>query len=74
MAATGTFMLSHETVKTFCDEEYSKVRAKFELGDTFLDSFDFKDLKEGGGKGGNLMGFTADKQFLARARRFQSSR
>jgi hypothetical protein len=85
----GTFVLSHEKVRTFCDEHYKKVRERFSLGDDFLDSrgrgaggarlrgddrararrFDFSQLKEGGGKGGNLMGFTQDKQYLARQRR-----
>ena len=67
--STSTFVLSHEKVKCFGDEHYKRVRERFELGDDFLDTFDFKDLKEGGGKGGNLMGFTKDKQYLAWPRR-----
>jgi len=34
----GTFVLSHEKVRTFCDEHYKKVRERFGLGDDFLDS------------------------------------
>ena len=65
----GDFELSHETVKTYADDEYKKVRERWQLGDDFLGGFDFAELKEGGGKGGNLMGFTKDKQYLARVRR-----
>eukprot|EP00658_Telonema_sp_P-2_P047494 TRINITY_DN3612_c0_g1_i1.p1 TRINITY_DN3612_c0_g1~~TRINITY_DN3612_c0_g1_i1.p1 ORF type:complete len:399 (+),score=97.67 TRINITY_DN3612_c0_g1_i1:250-1446(+) len=54
-----------EKVELYDDEHFVKVRTMQKLGYQILITFDFdNDLKPGGGKGGELMGFTADKQFL----------
>jgi hypothetical protein len=53
---------------TYNDVYYKAMRDAFGVTEIYEQSwseFDFKkDLREGGGKGGNLMGFTADKKFI----------
>ena len=57
-----------ETIKLFNDAEFKKVRRFRNVADdaitsvdkafTGKDEFDFQTLRESGGKGGDLMGFT----------------
>ncbi|CAH0367713.1 unnamed protein product [Pelagomonas calceolata] len=61
------FHVGGETVQTYNDEHYKKLRERWGLGDDFLATFDFtKNMKGGGGKGGDLMGFTTDKLFIVK--------
>mmetsp|Transcript_4825 Transcript_4825/g.15057 ORF Transcript_4825/g.15057 Transcript_4825/m.15057 type:complete len:322 (+) Transcript_4825:177-1142(+) len=62
----ATFKLGGEDVKTFNDEEFSKLRSKWGLADDFLASFDITKMAAGGGKGGQLMAFTPDKLYLVK--------
>ena len=63
-AASTGFHVGGETVTTYNDEHYKKLRERWGLGDDFLATFDFtKNMKGGGGKGGDLMGFTTDKLY-----------
>ena len=56
-AASTGFLVGGETVQTYNDEHYKKLRERWGLGDDFLENFDFsKNMKGGGGKGGDLMG------------------
>ena len=58
------FHVGGETVQTYNDTHYKKLRERWGLGDDFLATFDFtKNMKGGGGKGGDLMGFTTDKLY-----------
>lgn len=56
---------------TYNDQHFSKIRAFIGLTDDFIDagfSFNTKDkggnMAAGGGKGGQLMGFTKDRLFI----------
>ena len=61
------FLVGGETVQTYNDAHYKKLRERWGLGDDFLETFDFsKNMKGGGGKGGDLMGFTTDKLFIVK--------
>ena len=58
------FLVGGEAVQTYNDAHYKKLRERWGLGDDFLENFDFtKNMKGGGGKGGDLMGFTTDKLY-----------
>ena len=58
------FLVGGEAVQTYNDQHYKKLRERWGLGDDFLATFDFtKNMKGGGGKGGDLMGFTTDKLY-----------
>jgi hypothetical protein len=50
----------------FNDEDFAAIRRAFGVADNFLRDFDFGSLDEGGGKGGNLMGFTKDRQYIVK--------
>ena len=61
------FHVGGETVQTYNDTHYKKLRERWGLGDDFLATFDFtKNMKGGGGKGGDLMGFTTDKLYIVK--------
>ena len=60
-AASAGFLVGGETVQTYNDQHYKKLRERWGLGDDFLENFDFSKNMNGGGKGGDLMGFTSDK-------------
>lgn len=63
----GGFHVGGDAVNTFNDAHYKKLRERWGLGDDFLASFDFEGrMKSGGGKGGQLMAFTSDKQYLVK--------
>mmetsp|Transcript_621 Transcript_621/g.1796 ORF Transcript_621/g.1796 Transcript_621/m.1796 type:complete len:326 (-) Transcript_621:33-1010(-) len=64
--AMGSFSVGTETVETFNDEHFSKLRARWGVADDFLAKFSLGALGAGGGKGGQLMGFTEDKQYLVK--------
>lgn len=55
-----------EECQTFDDVEHAKLRAVVGAADDFLADFDWSALKPGGGKGGNLMGFTKDRKYLVK--------
>lgn len=57
---------SKEEVKCFNDDEWVKIRGKFNVASDFLGQFSFGQLAEGGGKGGSLMGKTPDNNFLVK--------
>jgi hypothetical protein len=66
-AASTGFLVGGEAVTTYNDEHYKKLRERWGLGDDFLETFDFsKNMKGGGGKGGDLMGFTTDKLYIVK--------
>ena len=66
-AASTGFLVGGEAVQTYNDAHYKKLRERWGLGDDFLATFDFtKNMKGGGGKGGDLMGFTTDKLFIVK--------
>lgn len=55
------------SVHTFNDIEFSKVRHWYQVdSSTFLQTIDFESMEEGGGKGGMMMAFTADKAFIVK--------
>ena len=61
------FHVGGEAVQTYNDAHYKKLRERWGLGDDFLENFDFtKNMKGGGGKGGDLMGFTTDKLYIVK--------
>lgn len=57
---------------TFNDEHFRKIRAFYGVPDGFVNDFNFAlkedggNMAEGGGKGGNLMGFTEDRMFIVK--------
>ena len=56
-------------VKAYEDVVWKKVRRKFHIRDDFLadtHQFDFKWMDDGGGKGGNLMAFDRDRNFIVK--------
>jgi hypothetical protein len=54
-------------VDLFNDEDFAAIRARFGTPSDFLQGFDFKSVCEGGGgKGGNLMGYTPDQQYVVK--------
>lgn len=66
-AHKATINIGGEECTTFDDVEHAKVRAAAGVADDFLAGFDWqKSLKPGGGKGGNLMGFTADRRYIVK--------
>jgi len=55
-----------EEIRLFNDHCFKKVRDLVNLSEDFLLAFDFGTLKPGGGKGGDLMAFTEDGNFLVK--------
>lgn len=55
-----------EQLPTYNDAHFARLRSNMALSDTFLAAFKFADMKEGGGKGGNLLGFTSDKLWVVK--------
>jgi len=55
-----------EEIRLFNDKSFKKVRDLAGLNDDFLIEFNFDTLKAGGGKGGDLMAFTSDGNFLVK--------
>ena len=57
-----------EEVKLIYEASFEPVRKKFRIVDDFLDGDNFKmeSLKPGGGKGGDLLGFTKDKLYIVK--------
>lgn len=54
-------------IVVFNDEHWSRLRRKNNVPDDFLHSFDFdEDLKDGGGKGGSMLGLTSDKKYIVK--------
>ena len=64
---TGPLTAYHE-VKLKYDSAFSKIRLTAGLANDFLtrSGFTFNSLKAGGGKGGDLMAFTADNSYLVK--------
>ena len=65
MEPDGTLNVGGEECRTYHTAEFRQIRDAYGLADDFLKDFHWK-LRSGGGKGGNLMGFTADRQFLVK--------
>lgn len=66
-AQTTTINVGGEECATYDDAQHKKIRAAFGVPEDFLASFDWsKGLKPGGGKGGNLMGFTPDRTYIVK--------
>eukprot|EP00303_Exanthemachrysis_gayraliae_P003723 CAMPEP_0205999126 /NCGR_PEP_ID=MMETSP1464-20131121/662_1 /ASSEMBLY_ACC=CAM_ASM_001124 /TAXON_ID=119497 /ORGANISM="Exanthemachrysis gayraliae, Strain RCC1523" /LENGTH=440 /DNA_ID=CAMNT_0053372309 /DNA_START=1 /DNA_END=1324 /DNA_ORIENTATION=+ len=65
-ADTAVFDVGGEEVSCHMDDAFSKLRRKYSVSNTFLKEFSFDSLKLFGGKGGNLMAFTANKRFLVK--------
>lgn len=55
-----------QSLPTYNDEHFSKVRGQMGLSDSFLTAFFFSGMKPGGGKGGQLLGFTSDKLWVVK--------
>mmetsp|Transcript_23689 Transcript_23689/g.38032 ORF Transcript_23689/g.38032 Transcript_23689/m.38032 type:complete len:475 (+) Transcript_23689:185-1609(+) len=53
-----------EKAEFFNDSEWAKIRGKFNVDPDFLNGFSFKNLSEGGGKGGSRMTRTNGGKFL----------
>ena len=57
---------------TYNDEAFSKLREFYGVSNAFDETFSFLvkgkggNMSERGGKGGNLMGFTADRKFIVK--------
>jgi hypothetical protein len=64
--AGGEFNVGGTLVQSFNDDLFHAVRAKYGAKPDFLKQFDFKTLRMFGGKGGQLMAFTADRRFLVK--------
>mmetsp|Transcript_8010 Transcript_8010/g.10188 ORF Transcript_8010/g.10188 Transcript_8010/m.10188 type:complete len:341 (+) Transcript_8010:37-1059(+) len=63
---TGLFLVGNEQVKAFNDESFIRVRELYGLDESFLSSIDFGQMEAGGGKGGMMMGFSADKLYIVK--------
>jgi hypothetical protein len=62
-----SFDCGTEQVPTYNDDAYSRIREQFGAPNSFLqNNWDFKKLDRGGGKGGQLMGFTDDGAYLVK--------
>lgn len=65
-----TLMVGNEEMPTFNDDSFKRVREANDVPATFLaEGFDFRlkpegNMSEGGGKGGNLMGFTDNRMYI----------
>jgi hypothetical protein len=54
-------------VDFYNDQDFAAIRLRFGVQDNFLHDFDFSSVREaGGGKGGNLMGYSADRQYVVK--------
>jgi len=65
--------IGERSFPTFNDQHFVKIREFYGIKDGFIDgafSFELKvdggNMSEGGGKGGNLMGFTDNKMFIVK--------
>jgi len=65
--------IGERSFPTFNDQHFVKIREFYGIKDGFIGtsfSFELKtnggSMAEGGGKGGNLMGFTRDRQFIVK--------
>ena len=71
MNAAAPVKVGEHDMPTFNDEQFAKIREHYGVPADFIDSsFSFAlkseggNMSEGGGKGGNLMGFTEDRCFI----------
>ncbi|KAJ1444818.1 phosphatidylinositol-4-phosphate 5-kinase [Pelagophyceae sp. CCMP2097] len=62
--STSKFLVGGVEVAAILDAEYAKIRARFGLADDFLSAFDFEKMEQGGGKGGQVMGFTKEYLYI----------
>lgn len=66
-AADQPLVVGGESLPTYNDTYFRRVREAFRVPTGFLTtSFSFDELREGGGKGGNLLGFTQDRLFIVK--------
>ena len=68
-----TLSVNKTTMHTYNDEAFKRIREHCAVQDDFLnEGFDFRlkvdggKMAEGGGKGGNLMGFTDSRMFIVK--------
>jgi hypothetical protein len=71
MDPAAPIKVGEHDMPTFNDAHFAKIRAFYGVPADFIDaSFSFAlkaqggNMSEGGGKGGNLMGFTADRGYI----------
>lgn len=64
--ATELLPVGSHQFPTYNDSAFKRIRKTFGVPDDFLAQFSFDSLEAGGGKGGNLMGFTIDKRFIVK--------
>jgi len=64
----STVVINGQEVKLKYDAAFSRIRQMSSLQPDFLEQsgFAFSELKAGGGKGGDLMAFTADNKYLVK--------
>jgi len=65
-SSTETLLVGSEEVNTYNDASFKAMREAYGLGLDFLSSIDLHKLEVGGGKGGMMMGFTADKLYIVK--------
>ncbi|KAJ8602877.1 hypothetical protein CTAYLR_009940 [Chrysophaeum taylorii] len=63
----ATMKIGGQEVHAFNDGDFSRVRGLHGLeGTEFLSSISFDEMEAGGGKGGMMMAFTEDKQYIVK--------
>lgn len=55
-----------QAVSLFNDEHFAKCRAMLGVDADVLSAFEFRELAGGGGKGGDVMAFTADRKYIVK--------
>jgi len=66
LGQTATLVVAGESLPTFLDEHFAKVRQATGVPEDFLANFVFSGMKAGGGKGGQPLGFTKDRKYLVK--------
>ena len=59
-------LIGGRTMHCYNEGEFAAIRSAFGVPPDFLAKFDFGGMSEGGGKGGQLMGFTADRACIVK--------